>query len=122
MRHEGSLLNPARLRRLTTMTADEIVARSRDEMTYRTRRREHTLRLAEQKKELAAAQAGGNAAEVRRVQADHLRENENFYGPELQAMEMGSPEPAPETDPHWKSLPRDFLRASEIPLVPAILW
>jgi hypothetical protein len=116
LRHEGSLLNPARLRRLTAMTADEIIARSRDEMAYRVRRREHTLRLAEQKKELAAAQAGGNAAEVRRMQADHVRENENFYSPELQAMEMGSAEPVPETDPRWKSLPRDFLRASEIPL------
>ncbi len=116
LRHEGSLLNPARLRRLTAMTADEIVARARDEMAYRVRRREHTLRLAEQKQELAAAQAGGNAAEVRRVQADHARENATFFSPELQALEMGSAEPVPETDPRWKSLPRDFLRASEIPL------
>jgi len=116
VRHEGSLLNPARLRRLTTMTADEIIARSRDEMAYRARRREHTLRLAEQKKELAAAQARGNVAEVRRVQADHVRENETFFSPALQALEMGSAESAPETDPRWKSLPRDFLRASEIPL------
>ncbi len=116
LRHEGSLLNPARLRRLTAMTADEIIGRARDEMAYRVRRREHTLRLAEQKKELVAAQARGNAAEVRRVQADHARENENFFSPELQAMEMGGPESAPETDPRWKSLPRDFLRASEIPL------
>jgi hypothetical protein len=116
VRHEGSLLNPARLRRLTTMTADEIIARSRDEMAYRARRREHTLRLAEQKKEIVAAQAGGNAAEVRRVQADHVRENETFYSPELQALEMGDAQPARETDPRWQSLPRNFLRASEIPL------
>ena len=116
VRHEGSLLNPARLRRLTTMNADEIIARSRDEMAYRVRRREHTLRLAEQKKELAAAQARGNAAEVRRVQAGHARENETFYSPELQALEMGDAQPAPETDPRWQSLPRNFLRASEIPL------
>ena len=116
VRHEGSLLNPARLRRLTTMNADEIIARSRDEMAYRVRRREHTLRLAEQKKELAAAQARGNAAEVRRVQAGQARENETFYSPELQALEMGDAQPAPETDPRWQSLPRNFLRASEIPL------
>jgi hypothetical protein len=116
VRHEGSLLNPVRLRRLTTMTADEIIARSRDEMAYRARRREHTLQLAEQKKELAAAQARGNAVEVQRVQAGHARENENFFSPELQALEMGGPEPAPETDPRWISLPRNFLRASEIPL------
>lgn len=116
VRHEGSLLNPVRLRRLTTMTADEIIDRSRDEMAYRARRREHTLQLAEQKKELAAAQARGNAAEVQRVQAGHARENENFFSPELQALEMGGPEPAPETDPRWQSLPRNFLRASEIPL------
>lgn len=116
VRHEGSLLNPARLRRLTAMTAEEIVARARDEMAYRARRREHTIRLAEQKQELAAAHAAGNAAEVRRVQAAHAHENGNFYSPELQALEMGGPEPLPETDPRWKSLPRDFLRASEIPL------
>ncbi len=116
VRHEGSLLTPARLRRLAAMTADEIIARSRDEMAYRARRREHTLRLAEQKQELAATQAGGNAAEVRRVHADHARENETFFGPELQALEMGGAQPAPETDPRWASLPRGFLRASEIPL------
>ena len=116
MRHEGSLLNPARLRRLTAMTADEIIARSRDEMAYRARRREHTLRLAEQKKALASAQAGGNAAEARRLRAAHAQENENFFSPELQALEMGGPEPAPETDPRWQALPREFVRASEIPL------
>ncbi len=116
VRHEGSLLNPARLRRLAAMTAEEIIARARGEMAYRVRRREHTLRLAEQKQELAATQAGGNAAEVRRVHADHARENETFFGPELQALEMGGAQPAPETDPRWASLPRGFLRASEIPL------
>jgi hypothetical protein len=116
VRHEGSLLNPERLRRLTAMTAEEIIARSRDEMAYRARRREHTLRLAEQKKEITAALAGGDAAEAGRLRAAHARENENFFSPELQALEMGGPESVPETDPRWKSLPRDFLRASEISL------
>jgi hypothetical protein len=116
LRHEGSLLNPARLRRLTAMTAEEIIARSRDEMAYRTRRREHTLRLAEQKKELAAAQAGGDTAEAGRLRAAHAQENENFFSPELQALEMGGSEPAPETDPRWQSLPRELVRASEISL------
>jgi hypothetical protein len=98
------------------MTAEEIIARSRDEMAYRARRREHTLRLAEQKKEITAALAGGDAAEAGRLRAAHARENENFFSPELQALEMGGPESVPETDPRWKSLPRDFLRASEISL------
>ena len=116
VRHEGSLLNPERLRRLTAMTAEEIIARSRDEMAYRARRREHTLRLAEQKKEITAALAGGDAAEAGRLRAAHARENEKFFSPELQALEMGGPESVPETDPRWKSLPRDLLRASEISL------
>ena len=116
LRHEGSLLNPARLRRLTAMTADEIIGRARDEMSYRARHREFTLRQADQKKEVLAAKARGDATEVRRVQAAHARENGDFFSPELLAMEMGSAQPMPETDPRWKSLPRDFLRASEIPL------
>lgn len=116
VRQEGSNLNPARLRKLTTMSADAIIARARDEMAYRARRREHTLRLADQKKELTAAQARGDVAEVRRLQAAHERENEAFFSPELQALEMGGAQPAPETDPRWTSLPRDFLRASELPL------
>ena len=116
VRHEGSNLNPARLRRLTDMTADEIIARARDENAYRARRREYTLRLTEQKKELAAAQARGDATAVGRLQADHARENENFFSPELLALEMGGAQLAPETDPRWQSLPREFLRAAEIPL------
>ncbi|MBL9210739.1 MAG: DUF1549 domain-containing protein [Opitutaceae bacterium] len=116
LRHEGSNLNPARLRKLTTMSAEAIIARARDEMAYRARRREFTLRLADQKKELTTAQARGDVAEVSRLQAAHERENETFFSPELQALEMGGAQPAPETDPRWKSLPRDFLRASEIPL------
>ena len=109
-------MNPTRLRKLTTMPAEAIIARARDEMTYRARRREFTLRLADQKKELTAAQARGDVAEVKRLQAAHEQENETFFSPELQALEMGGAQPAPETDPRWKSLPRDFLRASEIPL------
>ncbi|MBI4622784.1 MAG: DUF1549 domain-containing protein [Verrucomicrobia bacterium] len=116
MRHEESNLNPARLRRLTDMTAEQIISRARDEMAYRARRREFTLRLTEQKKEITAAQARGDAVAVRQLQANHARENQNFFSPELLALEMGGAEPVPETDPRWKSLPRDFLRASEIPL------
>ncbi|MBL9201868.1 MAG: DUF1549 domain-containing protein, partial [Opitutaceae bacterium] len=116
VRHDGSNLNPARLRRLTAMSAEEIIARARDEMAYRARRREYTLRLAEQKKEIAAAQARGDAAEAGRLRAAHAQENENFFSPELQALEMGTAEPLAETDPRWKSLPRDLVRASEIPL------
>jgi len=116
LRQEGSSLNPARLRKLTTMPAEALIARARDEMAYRARRRELTLRLADQKQELTAAQARGDSAEVRRLQADHDRENKNFFSPELQALEMGGAEPLPETDPRWESLPRDYLRASEIPL------
>lgn len=116
VRHEGSNLNPARLHKLTTMSADEIIARARDEMAYRIRHREYNLRLADQKKELAAARARGDAAELRQLQAEHARENENFFSPHLLALEMGGSQTAPETDPRWQSLPRDFLRASEIPL------
>ncbi len=114
--HEGSNLNPARLRRLTAMSADEIIARARDEMAYRVRRREYDLRLADQKKELAAAQARGEAAEVRRLKSAHARENEDFFSRELLGLEMGGPQTVRDTDPRWKSLPGDFLRASEIPL------
>jgi hypothetical protein len=98
------------------MSADEIIARARDEMAYRIRHREYNLRLADQKKELAAARARGDDTEVRRMHAAHARENENFFSPHLLGLEMGGPQIAPETDPRWQSLPRNFLRASEIPL------
>lgn len=116
LRHEGSNLNPARLRQLSTLSAEAIIDRAREEMAYRARRREHTLRLSDQQHELTAARARGDAAEVSRLQAAHERENETFFSPELQALEMGGAQPAPETDARWKFLPRGLVRASEIPL------
>lgn len=114
--HEGSAMNPERLRKLTAMSADEVIARARGEMAYRIRQREYGLRLVEQKKERAAAQAGGDEREVKRLQAAHTKENKNFYSPELMEMEMGSGSTVKETDPRWKSLPPHFIRASETPL------
>ena len=114
--HEGSAMNPERLRKLGTMSADEIIARARDEMAYRIRQREYSLRLVEQQKERAAAQARGDEREVKRLQAAHAKENKNFYSPELMEMEMGGGSTVKETDPRWRSLPPHFVRASETPL------
>jgi len=114
--HEGSAMNPERLLKLSAMSADEIIARARDEMAYRIRQREYSLRLVEQHQERSAAQARGDEQEVKRLQAAHAKENKDFYSPELMAMEMGSGSVAKETDPRWRSLPQYFVRASETPL------
>ncbi len=115
-RMDDSELDPERLRRLTTMSADEIIDRARDEMEYRKRQREFQLRLAEQSKERAAAKASGDAAKLRELQSAQSRENAEFFSPKLKALQMGGAHFEKETDPRWKNLPPSFVRASEIPL------
>lgn len=115
-RVDNSELDPERLRKLTRMTADEILQRARDEMEYRKRNREYQLRLAEQSRERAAAREAGDEARARELQAAHARENDAFFSPTLQALQMGGASYAPETDPRWKGLPHGLVRASEIPV------
>lgn len=110
---KDSDLDPERLRRLTTMSADDIIARARDEMEYRKRNREYQLRLVEQGKERAAA---GDERRARELQAAHTRENADFFSPKLKALKMGAAHYEKETDPRWQHLPQGYLRASEIPL------
>ncbi len=115
-RNDGSMLDPERLRKLATMSADEIIQRARDEMEYRERDREYRLRLVEQSQERAAARAKGDEVKARELQAAHAKENETFFSPKLKSLQMGGAYFAKETDPRWKHLPNDLLRASEIPV------
>lgn len=115
-RIDGSMLDPERLRRLTRMSADEIIARAHDEAEYRIREREFGLRRVEQSKERAAARESGDEKKVRELQAAHAKENDEFFNPRLQAMQMGGAYFARETDPRWKHLTNDLLRASEVPV------
>lgn len=115
-RADGSMLDPERLRRLSTMSADELIQRARDEREYRERDREYHLRLVEQGKERAAARASGDDRKLKALQAAHSKENDAFFSPRLKAMQMGGAYFAKETDPRWKHLPHDLLRASEIPV------
>ncbi len=114
----GGVLEPTYLRKLTAMSADEIIARARIAHVEHTRKREFTLRLANQKKELAAAKDRGDEAELKRLQALHAQENQDNLGSDQKAMNTqadGEAKPN-ETDPRWKSLPSNFIRASETPL------
>jgi hypothetical protein len=115
-RLEG-VLDPQRLRKLTAMSADEIIAQARIDRVEHTRRREFSLRLAAQQKERAAAKTRGDEKEVQRLQAAHSKENQTFLG-DMKAMETEADGEAAtkETDPRWKSLPPSFVRASETPL------
>jgi len=115
-RTDDSMLDPERLRRLTKMSADELLQRARDEMGYRERQREFQLRQADQQKERAAARKRDDLAVERALQAAHSKENAAFFSPELQAMQMGGAYYAKETDPRWKHLPHTFVRASETPM------
>ena len=113
----GGVLDPQRLRKLTAMTADEIIAQARIDRVEHTRRREFSLRLAAQQKERAAAKEHGDEKEVQRLQAAHSKENQAFLG-DMKVMDGDADaDSAPkETDPRWKSLPPSFIRASETPL------
>ena len=105
----GGVLDPQRLKKLTMMTADEIIAQARINFAEHTRGRELSLRRAEQQKELAAAKARGDEKEVQRLTTLHAKENKVEAEPDKETTPK-------ETDPRWKSLPPTFIRASETPL------
>jgi hypothetical protein len=113
----GGVLDPQRLRKLTAMTADEIIAQARIDRVEHTRRREFSLRLAAQQKERAAAKARGDEKEVQRLQAAHSKENQAFLG-DMKVMDgdVDADSASKETDPRWRLLPPSFIRASETPL------
>ncbi len=115
-RYDGGQLDPERLRRLSTMSAEEIIERARDEIEYRKRNREFNLRRVEQSKERAAARARGDDKKVSELQAAHARENAAFFSPKLKALQAGGVYFAKETDLRWKHLPNYLLRASDIPV------
>lgn len=114
----GGVLDPQRLRKLTAMTADEIIAQARIDRAEHTRNRELSLRRAEQQKERAAAKARGDEKEVLRLTALHAKENKEVAGSDMKPTdpESDSEGAKKETDPRWKSLPPSFIRASETPL------
>lgn len=105
----GGVLDPQRLKKLTAMTADELIAQARIDQAEHTRGRERNLRRIVQQKSIAAAKASSDDKEVKRLTALYAKENK------------ADAEPANETatkeiDPRWKSLPATFIRASETPL------
>ncbi len=114
----SGVLDPERLRKLTAMSADEILAQALIDREEHTRRREFSLRLAEQQKELAAAKAHGDEKEVRRLTEFFTKQNDEYRRSEAKEKESASDseESTKESDPRWKSLPPSFVRASETPL------
>ena len=116
-RLEG-VFDPQRMKNLTAMTADEIIAQARINLAERTRGRELSLRRIEQAKAVAAAKARGDENEVKRLTAVYAKQNKEFLGSDMKAMgsEADGESATKETDPRWKSLPPSFIRASETPL------
>lgn len=106
----GGTLDPDYLRKLTRMTAEEIIAQARVDRAEHTRKREAGLRRMEQQKALASARERGDDKEVKRLIAAQAAENRS------KPVEPDSEPVAKETDPRWKSLPPNFIRASETPL------
>lgn len=92
------------------MTADEIIAQARVDRAEHTRKREAGLRRMEQQKALASARERGDDKEVKRLIAAQAADNRS------KPVEPDSEPVAKETDPRWKSLPPNFIRASETPL------
>ena len=116
-RLEGTM-DTDRLKKLTVMTAEEIIAQARIDRAEHTRNREFNLLRAQQLKELAAAKESGDAKEVKRLTAAHAKANKAFLGSEMKATdtEPDGEAAVKEIDPRWKSLPTSFIRASETPL------
>ena len=115
-RLEGTL-DTQRLKKLTVMTADEIIAQARIDRAEHTRNREFNLLRAQQIKELSAAKERGDDKEVKRLTAAHAKANKEFATDmKPTETESGSEAATKETDPRWKSLPPSFIRASETPL------
>ena len=115
-RLEGTL-DTQRLKKLTVMTADEIIAQARIDRAEHTRNREFNLLRAQQIKELSAAKERGDDKEVKRLTAAHAKSNKKFAADmKPTETESGSEAATKETDPRWKSLPPSFIRASETPL------
>jgi Protein of unknown function (DUF1549)/Protein of unknown function (DUF1553)/Planctomycete cytochrome C len=114
----SGVLDPKRLRKLEAMSADEIIEQAKVDREEHTRRREYSLRLAEQHKELATAMDRGDKQELQRLTALFAKENSEFRRSESRAAdaESNSDGDYTETDPRWKSLPPHWLRASETPL------
>ena len=113
---DGTYLDPNRLRQLTTLSADQLIARAQEERTYHEHHRKSQLRRLEQKQELDAAQASGDAAKLAALKTAHAKENAAASDPRMQTLSMGAAQAVPETDPRWKQLPQNFVRASEAPV------
>ena len=114
LRRDHSDLDPERLRALTAMSAEQIIERARVEMDQRIKHRKRTEQLAQQSAQRNDARARGNEAESRELLSRHAQENAR-YEAERNAVQMGSQYFAKESDPRWKGLPHDLVRASEIP-------
>ena len=114
----GGVLDPVYLRKISSMNADEIIAQARISQAEHKRKREVSLRRAEQQKERAAAIARGDTAEVKRLAALHAKENREFASsnPGTTMVEPDGEATVRESDPRWKSLPPNLIRASETPL------
>lgn len=114
----GGTLDPRYLRKLTTMAADEIIALARIQRAEHTRKRELGLLRAKQQKEQAVARDRGDEQEMQRLAALHAKEMQELRGPDGLSMNSETDAEAipKETDPRWKSLPSNFVRASETPL------
>ncbi len=114
LRRDHSELDPERLRVLTAMSAEQIIERAKVKMDNRIKHRKHAEQLAQQSAERNAAKARGDDADFRRLLSEHAQENRR-YEEERNAAQMGSQYFAKESDPRWKDLSHDLVRASEIP-------
>jgi hypothetical protein len=112
LRHDGSELDPARLRELTRMSAEEILERARREMAFRLEQRAFQLWQREQRQLIS--EAGSDVARGKALREELAQRSAEFT---QLAKEIGMAGRyfAKETDPRWKHLPRDLFRASELP-------
>lgn len=111
LRHDGHTLDPVALRKLTHMTAEEILERAKVEMDFRIKHREFQLWQTDQRK--AIDEASEDAVKSKTLRAE-LSQRTSAFKKLGKEVGLASRYFAKETDPRWKKLSRDLLRASEL--------
>ena len=113
LRYDQTGLSRERLVKLTRMSADELLERSKVEMEFREKARAHRIVQAERQTRIKAAKDTGDQATARRLEGE-WKEIDRRFEERRNAIQMGGPYFAKETDARWASLPPAWVRASEL--------
>ncbi|MGC3966058.1 MAG: DUF1553 domain-containing protein [Pirellulales bacterium] len=111
---DRGMLGEPYLKKLTTMTAAELLRRTHEVKEHHTARRAHSIELQKQRDALKAARDAGDDKEYGRLHREFAAVNDEFDRYSLSLGMGGGPAPK-ETDRRWTKLSPTLVRAAEIP-------